>query len=126
MAARPAKILIVEDEEDLARLLMFRLRRAGFEVDSATDGKSGLEKAFSFQPDVILLDVIMPGMSGWEVCEKLKNHPQTKGIAVLIVTAAPSSEYEQKAKSLGADGMIFKPFNSEELMAFLTKVLKKK
>ncbi len=126
MTTQHFKILLIEDEEDLSKLLLLRFRKAGFEVESANNGKTGLEKAFSFHPDLILLDVIMPGMDGWQVCEKIKRNPDLAQTHVVMVTAAPSAELEEKAKSLGADGIIFKPFEHQELMNLVSKLIEKK
>ncbi len=126
MTSQHFKILLIEDEEDLSKLLLLRFRKAGFEADSANNGKTGLEKAISFHPDLILLDVIMPGMDGWQVCEKIKKTPDLKQTHVFMVTAAPSVELEEKAKLLGADGIIFKPFENQELMNLVSKLIEKK
>jgi DNA-binding response OmpR family regulator len=110
------KILIVDDEGEFLEMMLLRFQSEGFLVDVATDGESGIKKAISSPPDVILLDVILPGMDGWQVCRSLKENPDTKKIPVLILTATQPNDYEERAKMLGAARIILKPFDEKELM----------
>ena len=116
MANSKKKILIIDDEGDLVRLLALRLQKFGFLVDVALDGEQGLEQIRSFRPDLILLDVALPRMGGWEVCEKLRTDAATKKTPIIVITAKPIKNLETKARSLGVDRVLTKPFDSAELV----------
>ena len=114
------KILIVDDEANLVDIIQMRLKQEGYEVITAADGEEGLQKARSAKPDLILLDVSMPKMTGEEVLEKLKSGDDTKSIPVIIITGM--SEVEDIVKYMtkgGAKDYIVKPFLTED---FLTKI----
>lgn len=110
------RVLIIDDEDELNEMVTLRLQKVGFEVDSATDGASGLEKVKSFKPDVILLDINMPGMDGWEVCERLRSNPETKDLFIVVLTATRNF---QKAKQLNVNRVVLKPFNYDEILNIL-------
>ena len=116
MADGKKKVLIIDDEGDLVRLLALRLQKFGFLVDVALDGEQGLEQIRSFRPDLILLDVALPRMGGWEVCEKLRTDAATKKTPIIVITAKPIKNLETKARSLGVDRVLTKPFDSAELV----------
>lgn len=118
------KILIVDDQPDNVFILQDRLEHAGFEVVTAYDGPTGIQKATEDQPDCILLDVMMPGMSGLEVCEKLVNQDSTKDIPILLVTALTSAEDIREGLQSGAFDYIKKPFNKVELIARINSALR--
>lgn len=120
---RQKKILIVDDEGDLTEILLLRLEKNGFLVDVALDGKAGIAKARDFMPDVILLDVVMPEMSGWDVYRALRIDPATKNIPVVIMTALQPLETQEQAASLGIEFFLLKPFESSELTELLKKTL---
>lgn len=114
--AKKKKVLVIDDEGDLIDIIKMRLEKAGFEVESALDGPLGIEKTTNFKPDFILLDVSMPGMDGWDVCEQLKINPVTKDIKIIILTATRNLK---RAKDVQADRVILKPFNYEEILDVL-------
>ncbi|MEA3560285.1 MAG: response regulator [Candidatus Omnitrophota bacterium] len=122
------KILIIDDEKDFCLLLKMNLERSGeFEVAIATDGKTGIERAKECRPDLILLDIIMPGMDGAMVAYSLNNDAITKNIPVLFLTAVVKKEEVEDSKGIiGNQHFVSKPVNAEELIAQIRKVLKKK
>lgn len=116
-------ILIVDDEEDVVNLWQRALLMEGFEVISAFDGISALDLAETEQPSLILLDIMMPMMSGYEVCQQVKANPATQHIPVLCVTSAQSAEVAQNAKNAGAQGLLVKPFTTKELVVQINRML---
>jgi DNA-binding response OmpR family regulator len=118
-AGRPIKLLIIDDEEDLVEMLALRLTSTGFDVDRAYDGAAGLEKALATTPDVVLLDNVMPGLDGWEVCRRLRSEPRTRGTRVVLMTAGTPARAEARAKDAQADRVILKPYDHDELVAVL-------
>jgi DNA-binding response OmpR family regulator len=111
------KILVVEDDPDLVELLSFNLRACGFIVSTAADGVEGLKKARSIIPDLILLDLMLPELDGFGVCEILRREPDTAAIPIIIVTAV-SSEFARLASlEAGANDYITKPFSPKQLVA---------
>ena len=114
---RGAMILVVDDIARNLQLLGSILTSKGFEVLFATSGESALERLDARAPDLILLDLMMPGMDGMEVCRRVKSSPKTMDIPIIILTAANDAENAAKALSQGAVDYIFKPFNTAELLA---------
>lgn len=104
------KILFVDDEPVVATLMKSRMESRGFQVATASDGASGLEKAKAWQPDLILLDVIMPGMDGYETCRRLKDTKETARIPVILFTAVQDTHLEVLAQKAGATRVVQKPF----------------
>ena len=104
------KILFVDDEPVVATLMKNRMESHGFSVEIANDGASGLEKAKAWQPDFILLDVLMPGMDGYETCRQLKAMKETAHIPVVLFTAAQETHLEILARKAGAARVVQKPF----------------
>jgi len=104
------RILVIDDEEGVLTLLKFRLGRFGHEVITSNNGIDGIRKARMFEPDLILLDLVMPGMSGFRVCELLKSYKKTKDIPIFIFTALDRLEDVERAFEKGADDYIVKPF----------------
>ena len=113
------KILVVEDELDIRELLVDTLVDNGYEVVEAADGITGLEQALGHIPDIILLDVMMPGMDGFQVLEKLKQSPLTESIPVIMVSAKGQEQDVQDAIRAGAWGYVTKPWEPSELDAAL-------
>jgi len=118
------KILVVDDQPDNVFILHDKLKREGFEVFSAYDGPSGIKKAMEVNPDLVLLDVMMPGMSGFEACKILGETENTKNIPVILVTALTGTEDLTEGLSAGAFDYIKKPFNRSELIARINSALK--
>lgn len=117
-------ILIVDDEPDVITLLERTLRLEGFEVLTAYDGLAAMDIAENDQPGLILLDIMMPMMSGYEVCEQLKANPQTKHIPIICVTSAHGQANRENAQRAGAQALIMKPFMTKELIAQINRYLK--
>lgn len=111
------KILVVDDQPGNVFLLQDRLNREGFEVITAYDGTSGIKVAREQNPDLILLDIMMPGIDGFEVCREISSNNYTNHIPIILVTALNSSEDTQKGFDCGAFDYIKKPFNKIELLA---------
>ena len=111
------KILIIDDEPDMLEMLSQRLKFENFEVTVASDGEEGLKISREFKPDVILLDVKMPGMDGWEVCRTLRADPTMAHIKIIMLTAIRSVK---EAKLAGADLVILKPCNMDELVEIVS------
>ena len=110
------QILIVEDEADIRELLRFNLEREGFTVHEAADGTQGLALARQHTPDLVLLDVMLPGVDGFEVCRRLGAQAETSHIPVLMLTARGEEVDRVVGLSLGADDYVVKPFSVRELM----------
>lgn len=118
------KILVIDDQPDNVFILRDRLEHYGFEVLTAYDGQSGIDRAVDEQPDLILLDVMMPGMSGFEACKNLTENPKTKYIPIILVTALTDVEDLKEGLASGAFDYIKKPFNKIELIARINSALR--
>jgi two-component system cell cycle response regulator len=118
------KILIVDDLPENVFMLQDRLEREGYEIITAYDGQPGIEKTKAEMPDLILLDVMMPGITGIEVCKTLVNDPETKNIPIILVTAKVGAEDTREGLEAGAFDYIKKPFNRVELLARVNSALK--
>ena len=118
------KILVIDDLPENVFLLQDRLESEGYEVITAYEGKSGLNKAISEQPDLILLDIMMPDITGLDVCKKLVNNEETSHIPIILVTAKIEAEDIKEGLEAGAFDYIKKPFNRIELLARVKSALK--
>ncbi len=118
------KILIVEDEADIQALVHRVLTANGFEVFKASNGEEGLIKATTLKPDLIIMDLMMPGMSGLEVCRLLKKRPDMKGVPIIILSALNRSVDREYAEEAGADKYISKPFKIDELLVAIDTLMK--
>jgi two-component system, OmpR family, phosphate regulon response regulator PhoB len=121
----PQLILIVEDEKDLVDLMQFNLRQAGFETASARDGEEALALMRHKTPDLVLLDLMLPGVPGTEVCRQLKSSPRTKNVPVIMVTARGEEVDRVVGFELGADDFVTKPFSMRELVLRARAVLRR-
>jgi len=119
------KILIVDDEKDIVDTLTLMLKARDYAVILAIDGQEGLEKAKTERPNLILLDVMMPGIDGFNVCMKLKADKDTKNIPIVIVSARSERDSVIKCHSLGVSDFIVKPFNLPTLLGKLSKLINK-
>jgi len=119
------KILVVDDEKDLLNLMKRLLTRGGFEVITASDGKEGLEKVHSEAPDLMILDINMPVMDGWEVCRKIRRDPLYKHLPIIMLTVRRTKADELKGFDLGGDEYVTKPFSPTELLARVKTVLRR-
>lgn len=117
------RILIVDDEPDVVTLIARTLAREGYEIETAYDGISALDLAQSVKPDLILLDIMMPMMSGYEVCEQLKASPETKHIPVLCLSSAHTADARERSRRAGATTLVLKPFTAAELIAQIERYL---
>lgn len=118
-------VLVVEDEADVVDLLRYNLSRAGFDVLIASAGDEGLELAKTRRPDVIILDLMLPGLNGHEVCRALKGDPNTETIPILMLTAKGEPHERVKGLELGADDYVTKPFSPRELVLRVQALLKR-
>jgi len=119
------RILIVEDEEAIVEVVSQTLRRHGYETASAADGDDALEKAFSLRPDLVILDLMLPKMDGWEVCRRLKADRQTASVPVLMLTARREERDVVEGLEIGADDYMKKPFSLSELAARVKALLRR-
>jgi two-component system phosphate regulon response regulator PhoB len=118
-------VLVVEDEPDVVDILRYNLGRAGFEVLIATSGDGGLDLARKMRPDIIVLDLMLPGLTGQEVCRALKSDPNTENLPVVMLTAKGEPHERVKGLELGADDYVTKPFSPRELVLRLQALLKR-
>ncbi|HVP77604.1 MAG TPA: response regulator transcription factor [Thermodesulfobacteriota bacterium] len=118
-------VLIVEDEKDIVDLVEYHLRQAGFPVISALDGSSGLEEARRKHPSLVILDLMLPGMNGKDVCRSLKSNPLTGHIPVLMLTARAEEVDRIIGFELGADDYVTKPFSPRELVLRVRAILRR-
>jgi two-component system alkaline phosphatase synthesis response regulator PhoP len=119
-----SKILIADDNETNVELLEAYLADVDCELGVAVDGRDTLDKVEEFHPDLILLDIMMPKLSGFEVCQKLKDDPKTRGIMILMVTALNELGDIERAVNAGADDFLSKPVNKLELLKRVDNMLK--
>ena len=117
------KILIVDDEPNIVMSLEFLLKKEGFQIDTASAGDVALEKVKSFGPDLILLDVMMPKKSGFEVCEILRAGTALANLRIIMLTAKGRDTEQAKGVALGADAYMLKPFSTKDLVAKIREVL---
>jgi DNA-binding response OmpR family regulator len=117
------KILVAEDERDIRELIAFTLRFAGFEVELASNGAEAVEKVSDNIPDLILMDVRMPRMTGYQACEALKENPATQNIPVVFLSAKGQESEIQEGLEAGAMEYILKPFAPDELTAQVHRIL---
>ena len=117
------KILIVDDEPNIVISLEFLMKKEGFEVAVANDGDEALAKVASFNPDLLLLDVMMPKKSGFEVCEALRADSECTGLKIVMLTAKGRDTEMAKGLAIGADAYVTKPFSTKELVDKVKEML---
>jgi two-component system alkaline phosphatase synthesis response regulator PhoP/two-component system response regulator VicR len=120
--ARQRKVLVVDDERHIVRLIQVNLERAGYLVVAAFDGKEALKKVESEKPDLIVLDVMMPQMDGFEVLKHLQANQATRGIPVVMLTAKAQDADVFRGWSSGVSAYLTKPFNPLELITFIKRI----
>ncbi|HLF17534.1 MAG TPA: response regulator [Candidatus Omnitrophota bacterium] len=120
------KVLSIDDDRSTTRLNESLLTQAGYEVHIASNGFDGIKKAEEVIPDVILLDLILPGEYGYEVCKQLNQNKQTKDIPIIIVTGSGLEEVAMNEPGIKASGYIPKPYGAEDLISAIEKALRKK
>jgi DNA-binding response OmpR family regulator len=120
-----ATILVIDDEKDLTELVNYNLQKEGFAVRCARDGELGLAMAESDPPDLVLVDLMMPGIDGLEVCRRLRSNSRTAGIPIIMLTAKSEESDRIVGLELGADDYVTKPFSPRELAARVKAVLRR-
>ncbi|HEX6331958.1 MAG TPA: response regulator [Actinomycetota bacterium] len=121
----PETILVVDDDPDIARFVEVNLRSAGYDVSVASDGEEALEKAGALRPDLVLLDVMMPRIDGFEVAQRLRRNPRTSNTSIIMLTAKALSTDKVLGLTAGADDYIIKPFDPIELLARVKGTLRR-
>ena len=121
--SKSARILVVDDDPEIVTMLSARLTKRGYKVSTANDGHRALELAKREKPDLVLLDVMMPGKSGWEVARALKQDPVTEGVKIVMLTAIGEKTNEITAPIYGADAHVDKPFEFEKLEKVIAGLL---
>jgi len=124
LMAKHRSILIAEDEPDTANLLQFHLQRRGYQTTVASDGLNALNLSFERRPDLVILDLMLPKLHGFEVCRMLKTSPSTRHVPVFMLTALASTENKLEGFSLGASEYMTKPFEMSELLARIDSLLR--
>lgn len=125
MSTRPdkKKVLIVDDEPNIVVSLEFLLKQAGYETAVARDGQAALDAATAFAPDLVLLDVMLPGIDGYEVLGAMRSRPENNGMKVILLTARGREVDRLKGLDLGADLYFTKPFSTRDLIAAVANCL---
>lgn len=118
------RILIVEDDSDISQALNIRLRSSGYDTITAWDAVSGTNLAYEEKPDLILLDIGMPGGGGFSVAENIRNHPSLKKTPIIFITASKQIEHRDRAKEFEAAYFFEKPYNSKELLTAISNAIK--
>ncbi len=119
------KILLVDDEPDIVSVTVMRLEASGYEVITAEDGSSGYELAKSEKPDLIILDLMLPLMDGYQVCRLLKFDAQYKDIPIIMLTAKSQQEDKEWGEKVGADLYMTKPYEAKELLEKIRQLMEK-
>jgi DNA-binding response OmpR family regulator len=117
------KILIVDDEPNIVMSLEFLMRRQGHEVRVAPDGEQALDAAAEFRPDLVLLDVMLPRLNGYEVCQTLRERPDSRDTKIVLLTAKGRDVEVAKGMAVGADAYVTKPFSTRELVEEVERLL---
>ena len=121
----PRRILVVDDEPDITGLVAYHLAKAGYRVTTAQNGTEALRTARDEHPDLIVLDVMLPGVSGYDVLAELRRRPETASVGVILLTARKDEPDRIKGLSLGADDYVSKPFSPQELVLRVTALLRR-
>ena len=119
----PATILVVDDEPNIVLSLEFIMQNEGYDVRIAKDGEEALQAIKEKVPDLVLLDIMMPAMSGYEVCQRIRANPEWKDIRIVMLTAKGREVDQEKGMAMGADDYITKPFATRDLMARVKMIL---
>lgn len=119
----PANIMIVEDDEELNEILHYNLSRAGYDVKQLWDGRTALDELERSPPDLLLLDIMLPGVDGWEVCRFASRHPVLKDVPIIIFTAKSAREDFDMARQFNLAGYFTKPYATFDVLRHVEKVL---
>ena len=125
MEANPIKILIADDEPDIVEIISFHLEKAGYQVESAKDGSEAIEKAKQFQPDCIILDIMMPKRNGFEVCEYLRSNKEFDKTFIVLLTALNDEASHIKGLELGGDDFVNKPISPKVLVSRISALYRR-
>jgi len=125
MSELKPRILIVEDEPSQVALLRYNLTQQGFELRIATDGETGLQAAIEDPPDLVLLDWMLPKLSGIEICRQLRRHKETRGVRIIMLTARSEESDKIRGLDVGADDYVAKPYSIKELVARIRAALRR-
>ena len=125
MKKKDTKILLVDDEPDLLEFVGYNLKNEGYQVFTAKNGEEAVSKAKKYQPHLIILDVMMPKMDGYEACGKLKNDEKTRNIPVILFTGKAQDDFKEIGDKVGADAFVEKPFDAKVLLGKIEELLKK-
>lgn len=117
------RILIIEDDRSTARLTEYTLQQAGYEVDVASDGFEGLRRALAEHPDLIILDIMLPGLDGYEVCHRVRQKPETANLPILMISAKARQDDKDIGLRVGADEYLTKPVDPSEILARVESLL---
>ena len=120
------RIVVIEDEEDVLELIRYNLSKAGYQVEGAATGEQGLELVRSYSPQLVVLDLMLPGVDGLEICRLLRADPATAGVGIVMVTARDEEPDIVTGLELGADDYITKPFSPRVLLARVKAVLRRR
>ena len=118
-----ASILVVDDEPNIVLSLEFLLRQAGFRVRTVSDGEAALAAIAQEPPDLVLLDVMIPGRNGYAVCQEIRGNPAWRDTRIIMLTAKGSDIQREKGLSLGADAYVTKPFSNRDLVARIRRMI---
>jgi len=124
-ATRLGRVLVIEDEQDVAELMRYTLSKEGGDVRLSANGVDGLRHAKEWRPDLILLDIMVPELNGWEICRRLKQDEETRDIRVVMVTGRVEEGDKVLGLEMGADDYVTKPFSPRELVARIRAVLRR-
>ncbi|GAB1363086.1 response regulator [Rhodobacter sp.] len=116
-------MLVVEDEDNIALALDFLMTREGYDHDRVADGAAALARIRAMRPDLVLLDVMLPGVSGYDICQGVRRDPALRDVKILMMTARGSSVERRRGLEIGADGFIAKPFELKELRLEVRRLL---
>ena len=123
--AKKPRILIVDDDPVIVRLLQINFRLENYDVDTASRGEEALQRVRDHLPDVVVLDVMMPGLDGWEVCRQLKENPKVRHVPVIFLSARAQDEDRLRGYALGVDEYVTKPFDPAHLVEIVRRSLDK-
>ena len=119
------KVIVIEDEPDIQEIILHNLLRDGYQVEATSNGEKGLELVRRIEPDLVLLDLMLPGLDGVEVCRRMKADPRTQAVSIIMVTARGEESDIVLGLGLGADDYVTKPFSPRELMERVKAVLRR-
>lgn len=122
-SAEAAKVLIVDDEPNIVLAIEFLLQREGYHTDKAYDGLQALEKVALFQPDIVILDVMMPGMNGFELGQKIRQMPALEHTKIIFLTAKGTQNDKQTGYASGAEAYMIKPFDNDALVTTVNEMM---